>query len=144
MLRQSFMTCIGLLFIKFKTKRTMKMYFMKNSGEELKFGDMIELDFTKDTEDGHICHHHLECKFIPDLIPLLLEKDIIEEKELKEDEKENTETPDNEDCEIAQIILSTLETFTLKFKQIDDKINTLNKVVNELKNNKNGKSSARE
>lgn len=122
----------------------MKKYFMKNSGEEVKFGDMIELNFTKDTEDGHTCHHHLECKFIPDLIPLLLEKDIIEEKELKEDEKENTETPDNEDCEIAQIILSTLETFAFKFKQINDKINTLNKIVNELKDNKNGKSSARE
>lgn len=144
MLRQSLTTCIGLLFIKFKTKRTMKMYFMKNSGEEVKFGDMIELDFTKDTEDGHTCHHHLECKFIPGLIPLLLEKDIIEEKELKEDEKENTETPDNEDCEIAQIILSTLENFALKFKQMDDKINTLNKIVNKLKDNKNGKSSARE
>lgn len=122
----------------------MKKYFMKNSGEEVKFGDMIELDFTKDTEDGHTCHHHLECKFIPGLIPLLLEKNIIEEKELKEDKDENTETSDNEDCEIANMILSTLETFALKFKQMDDKINTLNKIVNELKDNKNGKSSARE
>lgn len=122
----------------------MKKYFMKDSGEEVKFGDMIELDFTKDTEDGHTCHHHLECKFIPGLIPLLLEKNIIEEKELKEDKDENTETSDNEDCEIANMILSILETFALKFKQMDDKINTLNKIVNELKDNKNGKSSARE
>ncbi len=110
----------------------MKKYFMKNSGEEVKFGDMIELDFTKDTEDGHTHHHHLECKFIPGLIPLFLEQDIIEEKEFKEDK---TDTSTDEDCEVAQLILSTLETFALKIKKIDDEITTLNKIVKKLKDN---------
>lgn len=110
----------------------MKKYFMKDSGEELKFGDMIELDFTKDTDDGHICHHHLECKFIPGLIPMLLEQKIIEEREF---ENKNTDTPDDNCLETAQIIMSTLETITSKIKQMDDRIADLNKIVKKLQHN---------
>lgn len=110
----------------------MKKYFMKDSGEELKFGDMIELDFTKDTNDGHTCHHHLECKFIPGLIPILLEQGIIEEKEF---ENKNNDTPDDDCLETAQMIMSTLETIANKVKQMDDKITDLNKIVKKLQHN---------
>ena len=110
----------------------MKKYFMKDSGEELKFGDMIELDFTKDTNDGHTCHHHLECKFIPGLIPMLLEQKIIEEREF---ENKDTDTPDDDCLEIAQIIMSTLETIANKIKQMDNKITDLNKIVKNLQHN---------
>ncbi|WP_308395835.1 hypothetical protein [Prevotella sp.] len=110
----------------------MKKYFMKDSGEELKFGDMIELDFTKDTSDGHTCHHHLECKFIPGLIPMLLEQGIIEEKEF---ENKNNDTPDDNCLETAQMIMSTLEIIANKVKQMDDKITDLNKIVKKLQHN---------
>lgn len=105
---------------------------MKDSGEELKFGDMIELDFTKDTNDGHTCHHHLECKFIPGLIPMLLEQGIIEEKEF---ENKNNDTPDDSCLETAQMIMSTLETIANKIKQMDNKITDLNKIVKNLQHN---------
>lgn len=105
---------------------------MKDSGEELKFGDMIELDFTKDTNDGHTCHHHLECKFIPGLIPMLLEQGIIEEKEF---ENKNNDTPDDDCLETAQMIMSTLETIANKIKQMDNKITDLNKIVKNLQHN---------
>lgn len=105
---------------------------MKDSGEELKFGDMIELDFTKDTNDGHTCHHHLECKFIPGLIPMLLEQGIIEEKEF---ENKNNVTPDDDCLETAQMIMSTLETIANKVKQMDNKITDLNKIVKNLQHN---------
>lgn len=110
----------------------MKKYFMKDSGEELKFGDMIELDFTKDTNDGHTCHHHLECKFIPGLIPMLLEQGIIEEKEF---ENKDTDTPDDSCLETAQMIMSTLKTIANKVKQMDDRITDLNKIVKKLQHN---------
>lgn len=110
----------------------MKKYFMKDSGEELKFGDMIELDFTKDTNDGHTCHHHLECKFIPGLIPMLLEQGIIEEKEF---ENKDTDTPDDDCLETAQMIMFTLETIANKIKQMDNKITDLNKIVKNLQHN---------
>lgn len=58
---------------------------MQDTAEELEFGDMIVLDLSHDMKDGHTKHHHLECKFMPELVPILLEEGIIEEKEVEED-----------------------------------------------------------
>ena len=58
---------------------------MQETAEELKFGDVIVLDLSHDMENGHTKHHHLECKFIPELVPILLEEGIIKEEEVKED-----------------------------------------------------------
>lgn len=58
---------------------------MQETAEELEFGDMIVLDLSHDMENGHTKHHHLECKFMPELVPILLEEGIIEEKEVEED-----------------------------------------------------------
>lgn len=118
----------------------MKKYFLKDSNEELKFGDIIELDFTKDTEDGHTRYHHLECKFIPDLIPLLLKQEIIIEKEV---EDKDTDTPDDDCLETAQMIMSILETFARKIKQMDAKIAALNKTIKKLQHNHNASKSPR-
>lgn len=62
----------------------MKKYFLQETAEELEFGDMIVLDLSHDMENGHTKHHHLECKFMPELVPILLEEGIIEEKEVEE------------------------------------------------------------
>lgn len=110
----------------------MKKYFMKDSGEELQFGDMIELDFTKDTEDGHTSHHHMECKFIPGLITMLLEQEIIEEKEFKD---ENPDTTSNEDYDIAKDIISIIENLALKVQKMESTIANLNKIVRKLQHN---------
>lgn len=58
---------------------------MQETAEELEFGDMIVLDLSHDMENGHTKHHHLECKFMPELVPILLEEGIIEEKEVEEE-----------------------------------------------------------
>lgn len=63
----------------------MKKYFLQETAEELEFGDMIVLDLSHDMENGHTKHHHLECKFMPELVPILLEEGIIKEKEVKEE-----------------------------------------------------------
>lgn len=63
----------------------MKKYFLQETAEELEFGDMIVLDLSHDMENGHTKHHHLECKFMPELVPILLEEGIIKEEEVKED-----------------------------------------------------------
>ena len=62
----------------------MKKYFLQETAEELEFGDMIVLDLSHDMENGHTKHHHLECKFMPELVPILLEEGIIEEKEVED------------------------------------------------------------
>lgn len=63
----------------------MKKYLMQETAEELEFGDMIVLDLSHDMQNGHTKHHHLECKFMPELVPILLEEGIIKEKEVEED-----------------------------------------------------------
>ena len=63
----------------------MKKYFMQETAEELKFGDMIVLDLSKEMENGHTKHHHLECKFIPELVPILLEEGVIKEEEVEDE-----------------------------------------------------------
>lgn len=65
-----------------KTKK-MKKYFIKSTGEEIIFGDEIELDFIG-KEKGRKKHCHLECKFIPELLDALVEGDIIEEREVQD------------------------------------------------------------
>ena len=75
---------------------------MKGTEDELQFGDMIELNLVKE-EDGHKVHSHLECKFIPELIDMLLENDVIEVVG-DEEEEEGLEFADDDDCLIDDIL----------------------------------------
>lgn len=100
---------------------------MKNTEDELQFGDMIELDFTRDV-DGGIKHHHMECKFLPELIPLLLEDDIIEEKEIEEEEEN---TPEN-DCPVIEELIKVNEALELRLDQLENELKKLRSTVNKL------------
>jgi hypothetical protein len=60
----------------------MKKYFIAGSDEELEFGDVIELDLTKETKHGTHCVGS-EVTFSPDILPLLLEIGAVEEKDEK-------------------------------------------------------------
>lgn len=65
----------------------MKKYYMCGTGEELKFGDMVELDLVDKKGDSKV-HHHIECKFMDDqeCIDMLLDLGAIEEKEVEDKE----------------------------------------------------------
>lgn len=106
----------------------MKKYFMKNTEDELQFGDIIELDFTKDMPDGNVKHKHLECKFFPELIPMLLEEDIIE---VVDEEEEPTEETPEDCCPIEQIIVAQ-EDLELKVEKLENELNSLKKVVTSM------------
>ena len=60
-------------------------FFMAGTDDELQFGDTIEVDLTKEAGKNHVKHHHIECKFHPMLVDILLEKGIIEEREVEEE-----------------------------------------------------------
>lgn len=60
-------------------RKEMKKYFMCETGNELEFGDMIELDLTKEQGDGSTLHKVVNCKFHPMLVESLIEQGIIEE-----------------------------------------------------------------
>lgn len=54
-----------------------KKYFMKETGEELEFGDIIELNCSKELEDGRVTIER-EIKFSEDTVEVLLDLGIIE------------------------------------------------------------------
>lgn len=91
----------------------MKKYFMKDSNKEIKFGDMVEIDFIKDLSNGSIKHCHMECKFLPELLPIFLDCDVIEEVEVEEGDFEGEEPSDIEDR-----IMDTLDNMNEVVKDI--------------------------
>lgn len=108
----------------------MKKYFMKETSEEVKFGDTIVLEFTKNVK-GRTIHHCYECRFIPELVPVLLENDIIEEKEI---------TKDN----IIHEVIKAHEELELKVEKLEEAFNVLLSQLHNPCNKKNAKKNCRE
>lgn len=97
---------------------------MKDTEDELQFGDMIEVDFTEDMPDGHVTHHHLDCKFIPDLVPMLVENDIIDVVSDEGEAKENAPIDFTEGCPKQEL--------DDKMKSLEDTIKSLQKTIAAL------------
>lgn len=100
----------------------MKKYFLQETAEELEFGDMIVLDLSHDMENGHTKHHHLECKFIPELVPILLEEGIIKEEEVKEDKPLDFQ----DDCPMIDELIKANQ-------NLEKRVYTLEKAVIKLR-----------
>lgn len=103
----------------------MKKYFMKGTEDELQFGDMIELDLTEDLPNGKVRHHHLECKFIPELVPLLLEEEIIEVVEEKEKEEKPLDFQDPDSILIDELLKAN--------QNLEHRVYKLEKEINKMK-----------
>ena len=110
-------------------KQKMKKYFMKGTEDELQFGDLIELDLTKDMPNGKVRHHHLDCKFIPELVPLLLDAEIIEEEECKEEE-DNTDY--QEGCPLFEDMLEANEALETKVEKLEAAVDVLKESIANL------------
>lgn len=68
----------------------MKKYILKNTNEEVNFGDIIELLLIKDNPDGTKKHKVKTVKFSEELVPLLLEEGVLDvQDDDKEDNKED-------------------------------------------------------
>lgn len=85
----------------------MEKYFMTGSNKELKFGDVIMLNLTKDLRNGNIKHLHFECKFIPEMIPLLLDENIIR-IENTDNEKTDSNKRDNINDNVNNDFMTTV------------------------------------
>lgn len=114
----------------------MKKYFLKGVDEPLEFGDDLSFDFVKEGNEGQSITKHVNCKFIPELVDLLLEEDVIEEKEVEEKKPETIDfsgdgDPDEDDtCPLEDVIdnLITLEEDTRKrLVELEKKVNKLEK-----------------
>ena len=63
----------------------MKKYFMTGTDDELEYGDIIKVDLSKGKK-----HEHIECKFHPALVGILLDEGIIEMRDVEEEKEEDT------------------------------------------------------
>lgn len=104
---------------------------MQKTAEELKFGDMIVLDLSKEMENGHTKHHHLECKFIPELVPILLEEGVIKEEEVK-DEKSLDSLDSDALNNLVKEIIEANEKLELRVDKLEEQIELLTKALELL------------
>ena len=113
---------------------------MQGTAEELKFGDMIVLDLTKDLSNGKVQHHHFDCKFIPELVPILLEEGIIEEQEVKEKKEETLDFLDN--CSMMKDLIKANQNLEHRVYNLEKAVAALQNKVMNLKYHKNARKSA--
>lgn len=77
----------------------MKKYILKNTNEEVNFGDMIELLLIKNSPDGSKERKVQTVRFSEEFVPLLLEEGVIEiQNDNKEDLKKNMIDFSNDDA----------------------------------------------
>ena len=105
----------------------MKKYFIADTDEELKFGDEIEVQFTKNTKHGI---HVVDTKFAfcEDLIPLLIEMEAIEERD--EEDEENNDLMDFDAGETCEALDELIE----DFEALEERIDTLENLTKEIYN----------
>lgn len=110
----------------------MKKYFIKDTEDEVQFGDTIKVTGVKSLKDGGEKHLRLECEFTPEIVDMLIEQEIIEEKKTDTEEgvKFNMESYKDDNCPMVcivdavealgqQIDILTKEIFSLK-KKLND------------------------
>ena len=100
----------------------MKKYLLKGSNDVVNFGDVIEIDAVCAMPNGNTRHKHLECKFLPELLPLLLEQGIVHEDVAggAEDSAEDV-TP----CDTLLKVLESLEALKCRVSSLEKKIEGL-------------------
>ena len=100
----------------------MKKLFMKGTDEEIFEGDMIEIECEKEFKKGKL-KRDVEFKVTEDSIPYLIEMDIIEEREIEDEEElEDFDSP----CD-------ALEGLYDKVGELEEKLDTLMECFNSLK-----------
>lgn len=114
----------------------MKQYFVQKTNEEIQFGDILDLALEK--RHGIVTEvRHLTCKFMPELVPLLLEEGIIMEKEVK-NEKTDTESGSENEFDttfmttffnLMDCMMETFEDLELRVDKLEEKIKSLQKAL---------------
>jgi len=108
----------------------MKKCFICETGREIKFGDIVKLNLTKNLKDGSTVHKVIKCKFHPILIEPLLEQGIIELRDVEDEEK-----LDDENQEVEEFFEELLK----RYSELEERVIELEGIVAELteKPNKN-------
>lgn len=103
---------------------------MQETNEEVQFGDILDLTLEKRNPCGTVTVQYITCKFLPELVQLLLEEGIIVEKEIKE-EKADTEKESKEEFDdtlmttffnVMDCMMETLEELELRMDKLEKKV----------------------
>ena len=114
----------------------MKKYYLVESGEEVKFGETLVLELTKESENSTI-HKHMEVKFIPELVDILLEQGIIKEEDVENKEEEEDVTFEWEEDNSAlgkllQSMIMTNEDLEKKVEELEDRLTECEETIATL------------
>ena len=108
----------------------MKKYFIAGTDEEIQVGETIELDMVKQTEHG--CTKVRGQVKVSELsLPLLIEMEAVEEREVEEEEDNTSENDlldfsDDEACE-------ELEALEEDFEVLEGRVESLEQEIRQLK-----------
>ena len=112
----------------------MKKYFVKDTEEELEFGDVISVEFCKELEDGSVTRE-MEVCFSPDNVEPLLHFGVIEEADVEEEDDMIDFSEDEDYCphnELIGALCEEQEAMKEKIEILENKIDILEKKINTL------------
>lgn len=117
----------------------MKKYFMSGTEDEVKFGDIIDLDLTKN--DGkRTIHKRINCEFIPEMVPLFIEDGIITEVEDEDlvdfSDDEDEPTWDNSIAECLTDLINLNKQLIQKIADLQEEVKEVKKLVSKAHNGK--------
>ena len=102
----------------------MRKYFMQGTTNEVENGDVVVWDNIDEMEDGHNLHQHLECVFNEHTLPILLDKNIIEESEDEEEDTPNEEEETLDFMDECPVIEN--------FNALEGKVNAMETTLTEI------------
>lgn len=113
----------------------MKKYYLVESGEEIKFGEILVLELTKEGKNSTI-HKHMEVKFIPELVDILLEQGIIKEEDVENKEEDDVTFEWEEDNsalgKLLQSMIMTTEDLEKKVEELENRLTECEETIATL------------
>ena len=112
----------------------MKKYFITETDEEVQFGDTVEVNLSKKTKHG-VHHVEGEVKVSEMSLPLLLEMEILEEREVEEDTHLDFDYFDDDQlAEAFEELHEEMDVLCEKVEKMDELVNgTLKEISLTLK-----------
>ena len=110
----------------------MKKYFIKETEEELEFGDILEATFVKELEDGRVTIER-EMPFTEDTVDILLELGAIEEVEEEDENQDTIHFCDDSEEEITQQIKDCIKEIKEAIEEDSEEKGMIKKEIEDLK-----------
>ncbi len=108
----------------------MKKYFVVETDEVCEFGDVLNLTFFKDLEDGRVTVEK-EVKFTEDTMDWMIEMDFVQEREVEEEE-ENDLIDFGESCDALPALEEDFEGLEEKVDKLEELAKKQDEAIRKL------------